>query len=153
MARRAPVRPMTALPPLAAAAAIAGCGATAGPVAVPSHAPRARARSPRPRPVALRLVGARSLPAPVQLPALARAGRAVLAIGGLDARDPSGSDAGRLAPGARRRVGALPAAVHDVAAVGLGARAYAFGGGSSAGPTAAISALSARGTRVRTVGR
>src|SRR4051794_5486793 len=138
MARRAPVRRLTALPPLAAAAAIAGCGATAAPVTAPPHAPRPRPRPrpQRPRPVALRLVRTRSLPAPVQLPALARVGTAVVAIGGLDAADVSVPDVVRVSPGAPRRVGALPQAVHDVAATALGGRAFAFGGGSATGPSA-----------------
>src|SRR4051812_27751722 len=127
---------------------MAGCGS--GSVAAPPRtrpARPARPASARPHGPTLHVVRARSLPAPVQLPALAPAGGAVLAIGGLDARDVSVPDVVRVSPGVPRRVGALPQAVHDAGATGLGGRAYAFGGGSATGPTAAISAVS-RGGRV-----
>ena len=58
----------------------------------------------------------------------------------------------RAGPGAPRRVGALPAPVHDVGAAALGGRLYVFGGGSAAGPTDRITAVTPAG-RVRTVGR
>jgi len=48
--------------------------------------------------VGLRVVRTRSLPAPVQLPGLARVGRAVDAVGGLDAADTSVPDIVRVAP-------------------------------------------------------
>jgi len=102
--------------------------------------------------VRLGLVGTRSLPAPVQLPGLARVGTAVLAAGGLDRADTSTADIVRAGPGAPRRIGALPAPVHDVGAAVLGARLYVFGGGSAAGPTDRITAVTPAG-RVRTVGR
>jgi YVTN family beta-propeller protein len=104
------------------------------------------------RPVRLRLVATRSLPAPVQLPGLARVGATLLAAGGLDRADASVADVTRVRPGAPRRVGALPAAVHDAGAAALGGRVYVFGGGSAAGPTDRISAVTAAG-RVRTVAR
>ena len=93
----------------------------------------------------LGLVGTRSLPAPVQLPGLARVGTAVLAAGGLDRADTSTADIVRAGPGAPRRVGALPVPVHDVGAAALGGRLYVFGGGSAAGPTDRITAVTPSG--------
>jgi YVTN family beta-propeller protein len=97
-------------------------------------------------------VATRSLPAPVQLPGLGRAGATVLAVGGLDRADTSVADVTRARPGAPRHVGALPAPVHDVGVAALGSRLYVFGGGSAAGPTDAITSVTSRG-RTRTVGR
>ena len=135
----------------------AGCGSgTHGPSSAPGTTPHAaapatstaRPAAARPaRAVRLGLVGTRSLPAPVQLPGLARVGTAVLAAGGLDRADTSTSDIVRAGPGAPRRVGALPAAVHDVGAAALGGRLYVFGGGSAAGPTDRITAVTPGGPR------
>ena len=88
----------------------------------------------------------------MQLPGLARAGTSVLAVGGLDAADSSVADVVRVAPGSPRRVGTLPAAVHDVGATTLGSSLYVFGGGSASGPTAAITQV-APGGRTRPAGR
>ena len=136
-----------------AAAAVAGCGSHAS-SAAHQHASAATASTPAQgtaprRPTAgvgLRVVRSRSLPAPVQLPGLARAGNTVLAVGGLDAADSSVADVVRVAPGAPRRVGALPAAVHDVGAATLGSSLYVFGGGSAGGPTAAITQVAPGGS-------
>jgi DNA-binding beta-propeller fold protein YncE len=98
------------------------------------------------------VIGTRLMPKPVQLPGLARLGSTVLAAGGLDAADGSMADVVRLSPGTARRVGALPAAVHDVGAAALGDRLYVFGGGSAAGPTDAITEVNADG-RARPAGR
>ncbi len=143
-----------------AAGATTGCGGHAHSPTAPHRPPTgstpSAAGAPRPARggggVGLRVVRARSLPAPVQLPALARAGTAVLAAGGLDRADSSVADVLRLAPGAPRRVGALPSAVHDVGAAALGSSAYVFGGGSASGPTDAITELTASG-RTRLAGR
>jgi hypothetical protein len=107
-----------------------------------AHAPaqqRQAAATPQVRRLALQ--AERALPAPVQLPALAVRGSEALAIGGLDASDQSVADVVRLAPGAPRVVGRLPQPVHDTGAATLGRRTYVFGGGTAAGPTAAIVAL------------
>ncbi len=137
---------------LAAAAVAGGCGSGGS-----HHPAKAGHREGPPAAgtragVALRLVRARALPAPVQLPGLARLGATVLAAGGLDAADASVADVVRVAPGAARRVGALPAPVHDVGVAALGPRLYVFGGGSAGGPTDAITAVSANG-RARPAGR
>src|SRR5206468_11388401 len=107
----------------------------------PARAPAATAA----RPVGLRVARTRSLPAPVQLPGVARAGAGVLAVAGLSTADVSVADVVRLAPGAPRRVGALPRPVHDVATATLAGRLYVFGGGSAAGPTDAITRVAAGG--------
>jgi len=133
----------------------AGCGSggsrhvnrTNGAQAPPAAGTRATVQG-----VGLRLLRTRTLPAPVQLPGLARVGSTILAAGGLDAADTSVADVVRVAPGAARRVGALPAPVHDVGAAALGSRLYVFGGGSATGPTDAITEVTASG-RSRLVGR
>jgi DNA-binding beta-propeller fold protein YncE len=136
----------------ALAAAITGCGAH-------HTTPRRSAPTPAGTPprrtapgVALRVVSWRSLPAPVQLPGLARVGASILAAGGLNAADGSVADIVRVAPGAPRRIGALPGAIHDVGAATLGSSAYVFGGGSASGPTDAITQIGAGG-RARRAGR
>ena len=95
--------------------------------------------------VGLRVVASRSLPAPVQLPGLARVGSTVLAAGGLDTADSSVADIVRVAPGTARRVGALPAAVHDAGAAALGSSVYVFGGGTAGGPIDAITQVTPSG--------
>jgi DNA-binding beta-propeller fold protein YncE len=101
----------------------------------------------------LRVVARSRLPAPVQLPAVTRLGDGtVLAVGGLDAADASVDAVVRLAPGRPRRVGHLPQPAHDVGVTALGDRAYAFGGGTAAGPLATIDAVSTRGA-VQPAGR
>jgi sugar lactone lactonase YvrE len=135
-----------------AAAAVAGCGSHAGNTAH-HHAPGATASTPahgtaRQRGtvgVGLHVVRSRSLPAPVQLPGLARVGTSVFAVGGLDSADGSVADVVRVAPGTPRRIGALPAAIHDVGATALGSSLYVFGGGSASGPTAAITQFAPSG--------
>jgi DNA-binding beta-propeller fold protein YncE len=136
------------------ALAAAGCGSRAA----SHHGARSGpgppgAANPRPRRagVALRVVGSRPLPAPVQLPGLARVGTSVFAVGGLSAADTSVDDIVRVAPGPPRRIGTLPAPVHDVGAAAIGSSLYIFGGGSAAGPTAAITRVSPAG-RTRPAG-
>jgi hypothetical protein len=115
--------------------------------------PQSANGSANPRPAVLHVIARRRLPAPVQLPALARlADGTVLAIGGLDSVDQSVDSIVRLAPGLPRSVGTLPAAAHDVGVAGLGDRAYAFGGGSAAGPLTDIRAIGSSGA-VHTAGR
>ena len=135
--------------------AAAGCGG--GHDAAQSTAPAGAARRAPAAKAAvaphLRIVARRRLPAPVQLPALARlSDGTVLAIGGLDAADQSVDAIVRLAPGAPRRMGRLAQPAHDIGAAGIGARAYAFGGGTAAGPLADVRGVSANGA-VRAVGR
>ena len=116
---------------------VAGCGHAAPPRStVPARAPRAH--RPPLRRLALRVVRRAALPAAVQLPGVARVGRAVLVAGGLDAADRSVADVVRAAPAPAARVGALPGAVHDAPAATLGSTAYVLGGGTAAGPSDAI---------------
>ncbi len=131
------------------AMAVTACGShPAAPQHRASRSTPPEAGTARPRAtvsVGLRVVGSRSLPAPVQLPGLARVGTTVLAAGGLDTADSSVADIVRLAPGTARRVGALPAAVHDVGAAALGSSVYVFGGGTARGPTDAITRVTPGG--------
>jgi Kelch motif len=127
---------------------LAACGGGSG---HPSTVQRRAAAKPRatasPAPARrLTLISTRTLPAPVQLPALAVRGREALAVGGLDAGDQSVAAIVRLAPGAPRVVGSLPQAVHDAGAATLSNRTFVFGGGTPAGPTDAIVALGSGAT-------
>src|SRR3954470_24237489 len=99
-----------------AALVVAGCGSSSPPPPPPAHHRAAvpSARAAHARSVVLHVVRTRSLPAAVQLPGLARAGTSVLAAAGLDSADTSVADVVRLSPGRPRRIGALPAAIHDV---------------------------------------
>ena len=135
---------------LAAAAAATGCGSHSGNAAA-ARRERPRARPPRAPPPAR---DRRRRPARRAVALASRAGAAagarprgdaVLAVGGLDAADSSVADVVRVAPGAPRRVGALPAAIHDVGAATLGSSLYVFGGGSTGGPTAAITRVAPGG--------
>ena len=140
------------------AGSVAGCGTT-GPAAGRTATAAARASSAtgtaRHRDVAssLRLAGSAALPAPVQLPGLARtADGRVVAVGGLDAADTSTADVIGVLPDGARRIGRLPQAAHDIGVAAIGRTVYAFGGGTAAGPIATITALDARG-RARAAGR
>jgi len=104
-------------------------------------------RRPRARSVVrVDVVGRGRLPAPVQLPGLARTsdGR-VVAVGGLDAADASTATVTRVLPAPARGAGALPQAAHDIGVTAIGRTVYAFGGGTAAGPIATITALGRSG--------
>src|SRR5947208_12757748 len=104
-----------------AALAAAGCSSASPPPSHHAADPPARhaaasARSPR-----LRVLSTRALPAPVQLPGLARAGGPLLAAGGRNASDTSVGGVARVAPRRPRTARPLPAAVPDAAATPPGA--------------------------------
>jgi len=138
---------------LAPVAVVAGCGGSAAirPARTVTAAPRAAmtaaTRAPR-RATAtvLRLADSATLPAPVQLPGLARSadGR-VLAVGGLDANDSSVADVVEVLPGPAHHVGQLPQPAHDIGVTALAGTVYAFGGGTAAGPVSTIVAVHADG--------
>jgi hypothetical protein len=138
---------------LSVAIALLLAGGTAG-CASHGHSGGQATSSPA-KPISRSLHVARrgTLPAPVQLPGLARAddGR-VLAVGGLDAADASTDAVTQVLPGAARADGRLPQAAHDIGVTAIGRTVYAFGGGTYAGPTAAITALDGRGG-ARSAGR
>jgi sugar lactone lactonase YvrE len=134
---------------------VAGCGSGAarrGAARDHHHAGGgALAAPPDPGP---RLVvsAAGRLPAPVQLPAVAPSGGALLAIGGLDSRDASVADVVRVSGGRATVAGRLPAALHDAAAAAVGGAAFLFGGGDAGAGLAAILRIDPDGT-TRTAGR
>lgn len=116
-----------------------------------AHAARPAVRS-RPG-IGLRLVGSARLPAPVQLPGLARtADGRVVAVGGLDLGDSSTADVIGVLPAPARRIGRLPLAAHDIGVTAIGDVVLAFGGGTASGPVATITALDRNG-HSRIVGR
>ncbi|MHB8468332.1 MAG: YVTN family beta-propeller repeat protein [Gaiellaceae bacterium] len=98
-------------------------------------------------------VAAGTLPAPVQDAAGASFGGGAALLGGLTPADVS-TDAIVVATRAgSRRVGHLPIAVHDTAAVPLGRLVYLFGGGYDAGQLDPILEIDPRTGAVQQVGR
>jgi N-acetylneuraminic acid mutarotase len=96
-------------------------------------------------PARVTVTSAGRLPAPVQLPAVAARGAAVLAMGGLDAADASVASIIRVDARGARQVGALPAARHDAAAATIGRDVYVAGGGDAGTASAAILRVHAGG--------
>jgi hypothetical protein len=146
--------------PLLVGGTLVGCGTSrsdggAGVASRATTAPRTAAAtaSPRRAAVRLRVVHAAALPAPVQLPGLARtADGRVVAVGGLDAADASTADVIGVLPARIRPIGHLPQAAHDIGVTAIGHTVYAFGGGTASGPIATITALGDDG-RARVAGR
>src|SRR2546423_12676308 len=92
---------------LLAAVSAAGCGAATP--STPHHAAdRAARHAAAARSSRLRVLSTRALPAPVQLPGLARVGGRVLAAGGPNASDTSVAGGGQGPPGRPRAAGPLP---------------------------------------------
>jgi hypothetical protein len=98
--------------------------------------------------VALRVSGVTRLPAAVQLPAVARNGTGVLALGGLNAADASVAGMVLLDGASARPVGRLPEALHDAAAASIDGQTYLFGGSNGASTSAAILRVGRTGARV-----
>ena len=91
-----------------------------------------------------------TLPAPVQLPAVAplESGSA-LVMGGLDAADGSSSAIVRATASGAHQVGSLPAALHDAAAGSIGSRTLFIGGGNAGATSSAIDLISPGGVATR----
>jgi hypothetical protein len=128
-----------AAPMAALAAGVGACGSSGSHASKPttrtaSGAQASATATLRPtrivaRPQHLVAIAIATLPSPVQDPATTeRAGEAILA-GGLDRSDVSVADVLATGGGPARRLGSLPAALHDAAAATLNGRAYVFGGG------------------------
>jgi len=112
--------------------------------------PRSRRRPAR---VVLAVAHARLLAAPLQDAAAARLGRdRVLLAGGLTAADVSSDAVSIVGPGSGRLLGPLPSALHDAAAVELGAAVYVMGGGDGSRQLDQILRIDARG-RTAVAGR
>jgi DNA-binding beta-propeller fold protein YncE len=106
----------------------------------------ATAKSTAPSSPRLRLTATAALPAPIQLPGLARiSGGRVMAVGGLDAADSSVDTVLNVLPGSPRPLTHLPQPAHDIGVSAIGPTAYAFGGGTAAGPISTIVALDGHG--------
>src|SRR5690349_13381517 len=111
---------------------LAGCG-SAGHRQAAAADPARPSRPPVRAGVRLTVRRLGHLPAPVQLPAVARLGHGVVAAGGLDAGDASTAAVVRVdpAPFSARQIGALPAPLHDAAAATTGTRTLLAGGGDA----------------------
>jgi YVTN family beta-propeller protein len=145
---------------LAAAGMLAaGCGGThaaaraTGP-STSAAAPAAKNEAARPLPIRpLVSVDAGTLDAAVQDAAPAPfAGGAVL-LGGLTAADTSRDDIVTVSRSGSRRVGHLPTALHDAAAVTIGALSYLFGGGTGVSQIDTIVKVDPRTGAAELVGR
>ena len=87
-----------------------------------------------------------ALPSPVQDAAAAAVGaRSALVMGGLTASDLSSADIVQAGLDGARRVGALPRALHDTAAVTLAGGTFLFGGGDGVAQHAEILRVTANG--------
>jgi DNA-binding beta-propeller fold protein YncE len=87
-----------------------------------------------------------TLPSPVQDAAAAPSGSgAGLLMGGLTTSDVSTANIVRVAMGSARRIGALPTALHDTAAVTLPGGTFLFGGGDGVGQHSEIVRVGADG--------
>jgi DNA-binding beta-propeller fold protein YncE len=131
----------------------AGCGDGGGSKDndAPSK-PAAKAATPRVHqgPLLLRFRHAGTLPAPVQLPAVAPlASGDVLAMGGLDQADGSSSAIVRVSGHSAHQAGTLPSALHDAAAGSVGARTLFIGGGNAGTSSSAIDLVSPGGVASR----
>ena len=127
------VRFRPALLPLALVALTVGCGgsrhtASAAGVEATTHTTKAT------RPAAVRRlvpVAAGTLDSAVQDAAFTAFGGGAVLLGGLTAADTSRNDIVTVTRAGARRIGRLPTALHDSAAVTLGRLVYLFGGGTA----------------------
>jgi N-acetylneuraminic acid mutarotase len=111
--------------------------------AAPASATRASTR-----PVKLHVAGTATLPAAVQLPAVAPTARGAIAVGGLDAGDSSVAGVVLIEGASTRVVAQLPSALHDAAAATIDGKTYMFGGGEPGGTSASIFRVGASGVQV-----
>jgi hypothetical protein len=98
-------------------------------------------------PVALRVGSSTTLPAAVQLPAVAPGDGGALSVGGLDAGDSSVASVVLIDGSGAREVAQLPLALHDAAAAQIDGQTYLFGGGEPGGTSASIFRVGASGVQ------
>lgn len=98
-------------------------------------------------PVALRVGDTTTLPAAVQLPAVASTAGGALAVGGLDAGDSSVASVVLIDGSGAREVAQLPLALHDAAAAQIDGQTYLFGGGEPGGTSGSIFRVGASGVQ------
>jgi DNA-binding beta-propeller fold protein YncE len=113
--------------------ALAACGEShrADPPAVGTHGQTLAAKPPAPQRVLhVEPVAAGSLDTPVQDAAAAPFRGGAVLVGGLTPADVSSDAIVTATRSGARRVGSIPTALHDAAAVTLGASTYVFGGGT-----------------------
>ena len=127
-----------AIATLCALAPLAACGCGGGHPTASGHYGSGHAASDGGAALTLRLSSARTLPAPVQLPAVAAVSGGVLVLGGLDAGEASTANMVLIDQSGARAVGRLPLALHDAAAASIEGQAYYFGGGGAGGASGAI---------------
>jgi len=128
---------------------LAGCGSGSA----ATHPPAVHATAVRFGRLTERRTG--SLHDPVQdAAAVSLGGGRAMLLGGLTAADFSRADVRIVSPSGDRAGGALPAALHDTAAVRIGSWVYVFGGGTNANTQSdAIVRVPARGGAGTVIGR
>jgi DNA-binding beta-propeller fold protein YncE len=142
------------------AALLAGCGgghrgaATEPTRTTERPAPVVR-RAPAPVPLLRRVVtrAAGALATPVQDAAAAPFRSGAVLLGGLTPADTSSDAIATVTRAGSRRVGTLPGALHDAAAVTIGRTTYLFGGGNGFAQLDAILAVDPRTGAAQPVGR
>jgi hypothetical protein len=133
----------------ALALALSACGGSS-----PSTSTRASATPPASavgspsRPARLRVGGTTTLPAAVQLPAVAPTPGGAIAVGGLDAGDSSVAAVVLIDGSSTRVVAQLPSALHDAAAAEIDGQTYMFGGGEPGGTSESIFRIGTSGVQV-----
>ncbi len=138
-------------------ALLAGCGGghmqvdkpTTSPVP-PAHAPVVR---PTPLVTHLRPVAAGTLDVAVQDAAAAPFRDGAVLVGGLTPADTSTDEIVTATRAGSQRVGRIPAALHDAAAVTIGRNTYVFGGGNGVAQLDAILAVDPRTGAAQAAGR
>ena len=132
---------------------LAGCGGAheqVDPPATPAHA-RVVLRTP---PVTrLRPVAAGTLDAALQDAAAAPFHGGAVLVGGLTATDVSTDEIVTATRAGSQRVGRIPAALHDAAAVTIGRTTYVFGGGNGVAQLDGILAVDPRTGAAQATGR
>jgi DNA-binding beta-propeller fold protein YncE len=142
------------------AALLAGCGgghhrAATEPAATTERPVPVVRRAPPPVPLLRRVVtrAAGALATPVQDAAAAPFGGGAVLLGGLTPADMSSDAIATVTRAGSRRVGTLPGALHDAAAVTIGRTTYLFGGGNGVAQLDAILAVDPRTGAAQPVGR
>ncbi len=133
---------------------LAGCGGgareQADPPATPAHARVVLRTAPVTR---LRPVAAGTLDAALQDAAAAPFHGGAVLVGGLTATDVSTDEIVTATRAGSQRVGRIPAALHDAAAVTIGRTTYVFGGGNGVAQLDGILAVDPRTGAAQAAGR
>jgi YVTN family beta-propeller protein len=134
---------------------LGGCGGGHKQVDPPATSPAAHVPAVRRTPPVTRLrpVPAGTLDAALQDAAAAPFHGGAVLVGGLTAADTSTDEIVTATRAGSQRVGRIPAALHDAAAVTIGPTTYVFGGGNGVGQLDGILAVDPRTGAAQSAGR